>query len=181
MTATLISFFLGLHAGKLIARRRGSVLELVSTIGGVGLFTAFMPWLALMLIWLFALTPGCLPVGKILDPVVWQGAEVGTNRIFYGLMIAGAGVISVEAAAHLAIQRMSRISGWLPWLAMAAAVAVALGAWAAQGTGFLVQTHCENYVDLRFGTSHEPRRRMGQSGPIRKRPACVGAASEGHH
>ncbi|MCH7745424.1 MAG: ABC transporter permease, partial [Chloroflexi bacterium] len=70
LTAAVISFYMGFAMGKIIAWKRGSVTEYVSTLGGVALYTVFTPWFGLMIIWLFAFKAGWFPIGKFLDPLL---------------------------------------------------------------------------------------------------------------
>ncbi len=90
LTSTVISFYLGFILGKIIAWRRGKAIEYIATIGGVYLYTVFTPWLALVLLWIFALKFGWFPVGKYLDPLVWLDAPVNSNVVFHSLLITGA-------------------------------------------------------------------------------------------
>ena len=86
VSATIVSFWAGFVTGKVLAWRRGGVIEYASTIAGVTLYTVFTPWFALMMIWLFAVQLDWLPPGKFLDPVEWIGAPVTSNQIFTGLI-----------------------------------------------------------------------------------------------
>ena len=87
MTATVLSFYLGFVLGKIIAWRRGGWTEYASTLGGVTLYTVFTPWFGLMMIWLFAFKAGWFPIGKFLDPVVWQDAPTDANTVFNRMII----------------------------------------------------------------------------------------------
>ena len=82
LTATVISYYLGFALGKTIAWRRGKLIEYVSTIGGVFLYTVFTPWLALIMLWVFALELGWFPVGKFITPALWSGASVDADYVF---------------------------------------------------------------------------------------------------
>ncbi|MGD2156772.1 MAG: ABC transporter permease [Anaerolineales bacterium] len=82
LTSTVISFFVGFFLGKELAWRRDSAFEYGMTVIGVVLFTIFTPWFALMLIYLFGLQFGWLPVGKFLDPILWREAPVDANYVF---------------------------------------------------------------------------------------------------
>jgi peptide/nickel transport system permease protein len=92
LTSTVISFIVGYTLGKQLAWRRGSGFEYSMTILGVILFTIFTPWFALMLIYLFGLQLGWLPVGKFLDPILWRTAAVDANFVFYRLGVTGLGL-----------------------------------------------------------------------------------------
>ncbi len=138
MTATVLSFYLGFALGKIIAWRRGGWTEYTSTLGGVTLYTVFTPWFGLMMIWLFAFKAGWLPIGKFLDPVVWQDAPTDANAVF-NRMILTVIVLSVVVFAVFLFTTKRRMGGaWLIRLGSIAVCAVVLaGVWLVSGTGYL--------------------------------------------
>lgn len=83
----ILAYYIGFLMGKILAWRRGGTLEYVSTIVGVGLYTVFVPWFALMMIWFFAYTLDLFPIGKFIDPVLWQGSPVDANYIFNRMLL----------------------------------------------------------------------------------------------
>jgi peptide/nickel transport system permease protein len=89
LSSTVVSFYLGFIAGKVLAWRRGGLLEYVTTIGGVALYTVFLPWFALMMIWLFAYTLGWFPIGKFVDPILWREAPFAANYVFLRMLATG--------------------------------------------------------------------------------------------
>lgn len=100
LSVTIFANLFGFAMGKMLAWRRGGAVEYAATIAGVGLFTVFVPWFALMMIWLFAYKFNLFPLGKFIDPVLWREAPVEANSVFLRLMLTGV----VAAAA------------WLSWL-----------------------------------------------------------------
>jgi peptide/nickel transport system permease protein len=97
VTANAIAFWAGYVTGKVLAWRRGGLVEYGSTIAGVTLYTVFLPWFALMMIWLFAVTLDWFPPGKFIDPLKWLAPDIPTtNEIFTSLLaivVAFAGFI----------------------------------------------------------------------------------------
>jgi peptide/nickel transport system permease protein len=87
LTATILSYYIGFMAGKILAWRRGGFLEYATTVTGVGLYTVFLPWFGLLMIWLFSFTLGWFPIGKFIDPIAWRRAPVEANYVFNRLMI----------------------------------------------------------------------------------------------
>lgn len=87
LSASVMSFYMGFLAGKILAWRRGGLLEYATTIGGVGLYTVFTPWFGLMMIWIFAFTLDIFPIGKFINPVLWLQAPVGANYVFYRMLL----------------------------------------------------------------------------------------------
>ncbi|MGD9145085.1 MAG: ABC transporter permease [Anaerolineae bacterium] len=87
LTANIIAFWAGYITGKILAWRRGGFVEYGSTIIGVGLYTVFLPWFALMMIWLFAVTLDWFPPGKFIDPILWlEPGTPTTNEVFIRLL-----------------------------------------------------------------------------------------------
>ncbi|UCF60086.1 MAG: ABC transporter permease [Anaerolineaceae bacterium] len=88
LSANLVSFWVGFVSGKILAWRRGGWIEYTSTIAGVTLYTVFLPWFGLMMIWLFAVTLDLFPAGKFLSPINWLTAPVNANYIFIRMTIS---------------------------------------------------------------------------------------------
>jgi peptide/nickel transport system permease protein len=86
LTAVVLAYWFGYVTGKYLAWRRGGFVEYGATLVGVTLYTVFLPWFALMMIWLFAVYLDLLPAGKFLDPLKWLNAEVRANDIFIQLI-----------------------------------------------------------------------------------------------
>jgi peptide/nickel transport system permease protein len=97
LSATLVSFWAGFSSGKVLAWKRGGLIEYSSTLIGVFLYTVFTPWFALMMIWIFSVKLGWLPPGKFLDPLLWLDTpeHVSANFIFLRMIwsaLIGSGV-----------------------------------------------------------------------------------------
>jgi peptide/nickel transport system permease protein len=87
ISIAILSYYIGFLMGKILAWNRGGKLEYASTVVGVGLYTVFVPWFALMMIWLFAFTLDIFPIGKFIDPVLWQAAPVDANYVFNRMLM----------------------------------------------------------------------------------------------
>jgi peptide/nickel transport system permease protein len=112
VTANVIAFWAGFVSGKILAWRRGGFVEYASTIAGVTLYTVFLPWFALMMIWLFAVTLDWFPPGKFIDPMKWLTVDVTTNQIFMRLIVTalvGLTVIFLGFWTSSRIQRQYRL------------------------------------------------------------------------
>jgi peptide/nickel transport system permease protein len=90
LAATLLSFALGFAAGKMLAMRRGTVAETLVTVGGIGLYTAFTPWFALWLLWIFAYALRIFPVGKFITYELWGAGAPEANAVFWRMLLCGA-------------------------------------------------------------------------------------------
>lgn len=137
VTATLISFWGGYVMGKLLAWRRGGIFEYATTIAGVTLYTIFLPWFALMMIWFFAVQLDWLPAGKFLDPIKWLDAPVRANEMFQLMIITTVIALSVSFAVFVLSNRLPRRQRPLARLAGVVVPLVGLAAyWIAHPNGF---------------------------------------------
>ena len=87
ISINVLAYYIGFLMGKILAWKRGSTFEYVSTILGVTLYTVFVPWFALMMIWFFAYTLDWFPIGKFVDPIKWLNAPVDANYIFNRMLL----------------------------------------------------------------------------------------------
>ncbi len=104
LSAQLIAYYLGFLMGKILAWKRGGVVEYGTTLVGVSLYTVFLPWFALMMVWLFAYTLKVFPIGKFIDPLLWRKAEVTANEIFLQILLTLL-IVSIILAILFTISR----------------------------------------------------------------------------
>ncbi len=96
-TAIALIYWTGFVAGKYLAWRRNMRGEMLITVTGVTLYTVFYPWFAILLIWLFGVKLGWLPLNQFLDPSKWVDTPFSgrANDVFLwmtystGLMVLG--------------------------------------------------------------------------------------------
>lgn len=113
LSATILAYWLGFITGKVLAWRRGKFTEYALTLGGVGLYTVFYPWFALLMIWGLGFALDSLlgvrvfPIGKFIDVQDWLGSPFTTNEVFMRMImvttlsLVGAVVITFVARARL--------------------------------------------------------------------------------
>lgn len=113
LTAVITYYWAGFVAGKYLAWRRGRRGEMAITVGGVGLYTVFYPWFALIMLWFFSSQLKLLPLGKFLDPKKWRNAPFPANdvfmRLFWTVLIASIGVLAVQILARRLKDRTPRL------------------------------------------------------------------------
>lgn len=76
-TAVFISALLGVWWGKIAAWRKGKAADSGLTILALVTHTLFLPWLALLMIWVFGYKLGWFPVNGMISPEVWLDPEAG--------------------------------------------------------------------------------------------------------
>lgn len=76
-TATILYATAGIALGKILAWRRGSLLDTGMSFLGLLTHTFFLPWLALLLVWIFGYNLGWFPLSGILSPELWLDPESG--------------------------------------------------------------------------------------------------------
>ncbi len=137
--ATVVQFVVGYHAGRVLAWQRGGAVEYGATVVGVTLWTAFTPWFALMMIFIFSVQLGWLPLGSFLTPRVWTTVEIPGldpssnskanfifNRMIWSLVIAlGLWLTSFILTQRLGALQRSR----LRWAASLVVLAGLIGYW----------------------------------------------------
>ena len=124
LSATLLAYYLGFVTGKVLAWKRGKATEYMLTLGGVGLYTVFYPWFALMMIWLLGFTLAewvgfrVFPINKFIDVNDWTGSPYSTNEVFMwmiGIATASlllAGLITLWARRNLELAPAIRVRNW---------------------------------------------------------------------
>jgi peptide/nickel transport system permease protein len=108
VTASTIAFWLGFMTGKILAWRRGGAVEYGLTLIGMSLYTVFLPWFALMMIWLFAIKLDWFPAGMFISPQKWLAVEVSTNDVFVMLIWSTLIALLVIFAGFMASSRLPR-------------------------------------------------------------------------
>lgn len=139
VTATIVSFYVGFVTGKILAWQRGGFTEYLITLGGATLFTIFVPWFALLMIWLFAYTLDWFPIGKFITPQLWRRSPVEANVLFNQILIvAFAGSLALCALVAATRRLSSRMRALLRWGGLALALGLAAGYWALNGLSVYV-------------------------------------------
>lgn len=136
VTSTIVSFYVGFFVGKILAWRRGRMLEYVTTVGGVTLYTVFTPWFSLLMIWLFAFTLDWFPIGKFITPTVWRRAPVEANVVFNWMLLTAL-ILSLVLFAWLFITRRidPRWRQVARWGGIGVGLVTALVIWGSSGLG----------------------------------------------
>ena len=112
LSATLASYYLGFVTGKVLAWRRGKFTEYALTLGGVGLYTVFYPWFALLMIWFFGFIISewagfrVLPINKFIDVSDWLGSPFSTNEVFLRMILVATLAMLAATIATMVARRL---------------------------------------------------------------------------
>lgn len=128
ITSIGLYYYFGFTTGKMLAWRRGGVREYAATVAGVALYTVFLPWFALMMVYLFGYKLDIFPIGKFLDPNIWSVAPVDANFVFHRMLVT---LLLVSVALVILVFVSSKLdpakrkpASWIGLLAILAAVAL---------------------------------------------------------
>jgi peptide/nickel transport system permease protein len=101
---TMFGFLLGLWAGKLVAWKPRGWLEFTATLGGTVFYTAFPPWLALVIFYFNVFELNWFPPESLIDPIKWWQVDFPVNEVVIHLLIT----ILFAIAFYLFIARLTR-------------------------------------------------------------------------
>jgi len=76
-TSVIISALVGVRLGRILAWRKGDKTDTWATIGALMCHTLFLPWLALLMIWLLAFKVGWFPMTGMMSPEIWIDPQAG--------------------------------------------------------------------------------------------------------
>lgn len=82
-TATILAALAGISLGKFIAWKRGTKIEAFITFVGLLLHTIFLPWFALLAIWVFGFKLHWFPINGMLTPEIWLDPTIS---FFYKIL-----------------------------------------------------------------------------------------------
>lgn len=108
LPGTIIGFLLGLWLGKQVAWRRGGWFELGLTLGGVTFYTSFAPWLAFILVNIFALQLGWAPPENMVNANIWAGTGLFAEDVIWWMLLS---LVLLSAGLYL-LWRGSRRLAW---------------------------------------------------------------------
>jgi peptide/nickel transport system permease protein len=76
-TAIILAALVGIFLGKIASWHKGETTDTVMTIGALVTHTVFLPWLGLILIWVFAYKMNWFPINGMLSVEVWLDPDTG--------------------------------------------------------------------------------------------------------
>ena len=76
-TSIILSALVGVFLGKIASWHKGKRTDTLMTIGALVTHTVFLPWLALILIWVFAFKMDLFPINGMISEEVWLDPDSG--------------------------------------------------------------------------------------------------------
>jgi len=112
-TSTILAALAGIALGKIAAWRKGKKTDTLLTIGSLVTHTVFLPWLALLLIWIFAYRLGWFPITGMISADVWLDPSAGfwtkALDVGYHMVLPLATLFLVGIGSNLLIMRSSML------------------------------------------------------------------------
>jgi len=112
-TSIILSALVGIFLGKIAAWHKGKKTDSWMTIGALVTHTAFLPWLALILIWVFAYKLGWFPITGMISEEVWLDPESGflskSLDVLHHMVLPLSTLFLIHFGSYLLIMRSSML------------------------------------------------------------------------
>jgi peptide/nickel transport system permease protein len=112
-TSIILSALVGVFLGKIAAWREGERTDTWMTIGALVCHTLFLPWLALIMIWLFAFKIGWFPLTGMISAEIWIDPQAGFwSRAFdvlHHMLLPLSTLFFIHFGSYLLIMRSSML------------------------------------------------------------------------
>jgi peptide/nickel transport system permease protein len=112
-TSIILSALVGVFLGKIASWHKGKKIDSLMTIGALVTHTLFLPWLALILIWIFAYKFGWFPINGMISEEVWLDPEAGfivrALDVMYHMVLPLSTLFLIHFGAYLLIMRSSML------------------------------------------------------------------------
>jgi peptide/nickel transport system permease protein len=112
-SSIILSALVGIFLGKIASWHKGKKTDTWMTIGALVTHTVFLPWLALILIWVFAYKLDWFPITGMISEEVWLDPDVGLLAKFLDVlhhMVLPLGTLFlIHFGSYLLIMRSSML------------------------------------------------------------------------
>lgn len=112
-TAIILSALVGVFLGKIASWHKGETTDTLLTIGALVTHTVFLPWLGLILIWVFAYKMDWFPITGILSEEVWLDPDAGMFTklldVLHHMILPLTTLFLVHFGSYLLIMRSSML------------------------------------------------------------------------
>ncbi len=112
-SSIILSALVGIFMGKIAAWHKGKKTDTFMTVGALVLHTLFLPWLALIFIWVFAYKVGWFPLTGIISAEVWTNPNAGfllkTLDVLHHMALPLFTLFVIHFGSYLLIMRSSML------------------------------------------------------------------------
>lgn len=112
-TAIILAAMVGIFLGKIASWHKGKKPDTLMTLGALITHTVFLPWLALIMIWIFAYRLGWFPITGMISEEVWLNPNAGILwkiiDILHHMALPLATLFLIHFGSYLLIMRSSML------------------------------------------------------------------------
>lgn len=112
-TSIILSAMVGIFLGKIASWHQGKKTDMLMTLGALVTHTVFLPWLALIMIWVFAYKLGWFPITGMISEEVWLDPDAGLwlkfLDILHHMVLPLATLFLIHFGSYLLIMRSSML------------------------------------------------------------------------
>jgi len=112
-TSIILSALVGVFLGKIASWHKGKKTDSLMTIGALVTHTLFLPWLALIMIWVFSYKFGWFPITGMISEDVWLDPDSGVITkaldVMYHMVLPLSTLFLIHFGAYLLIMRSSML------------------------------------------------------------------------
>jgi len=112
-SSIILAALAGVFLGKLASWHKGKAADALLTVGALATHTMFLPWLGLILIWVFAYQLGWFPINGMMSEEIWVNPESGlllkALDVAHHLVLPLATLFLIHFGSYLLIMRSSML------------------------------------------------------------------------
>jgi peptide/nickel transport system permease protein len=112
-TSIILSALVGIFLGKIASWHKGKKMDTSLTLGALVTHTLFLPWLALIMIWVFAYKMDWFPITGMISEEVWIDPEIGLLTkgldILHHMVLPLSTLFLIHFGSYLLIMRSSML------------------------------------------------------------------------
>jgi len=112
-TSIILSALVGIFLGKIASWHKGEKTDTCMTLGALVTHTVFLPWMALIMIWVFAYKLGWFPITGMISEEIWLDPEVGLWRkvldVLHHMILPLTTLFLIHFGSYLLIMRSSML------------------------------------------------------------------------
>lgn len=112
-SSVILSALVGIFLGKIASWHKGKKTDTLMTLGALITHTAFLPWMALLLIWVFAYKLGWFPINGMISEDVWLDPTAGlwdkSVDVAHHMVLPMATLFLIHFGSYLLIMRSSML------------------------------------------------------------------------